>query len=62
MKPIIKNRIATFKPQGFIDGVNAHAMISMSDTAPLKKMDIDIVLISLQKIIYIRFNICLVKM
>ena len=57
MKPVTKNRIAIFYPQGFVDGANAPSYISMADTDYLLGLNnIDGVLISLKKVVFFNKN------
>lgn len=57
MKPITKNRIAIFYPQGFVDGANAPSFISIADTDYLLGLNnIEGVLISLKKVVFFNKN------
>ena len=61
MKPVTKNRIAIFYPQGFVDGANAPSYISMADTDYLLGLNnIDGVLISLKKVVFFLIKMDLV--
>lgn len=52
MKPIVKNKIAFFHPQGFIDGENVLEIISPYEIEALKPIKPIAVFISLKKIIF----------
>ena len=52
MKPALKNSLAVFYPQGFLDGENAKAIIEPQDIAYLANKKCEAVLISLKKIVF----------
>lgn len=56
MRAIVRNKIAVFNPQGFVDGVNAPALITGNDIAALNHNDISMVLISLGKVVFFNKN------
>jgi CheY-specific phosphatase CheX len=56
MRPIIKKKIATFYPQGFIDTNNAYSFITNDDIILIKKSDATMVLVSLKKVIFFNIN------
>jgi CheY-specific phosphatase CheX/anti-anti-sigma regulatory factor len=56
MKPIIKNKIATFYPQGFIDNNNASKFITYNDIKYIATANVDAVLISLSKVVFFNKN------
>jgi CheY-specific phosphatase CheX/anti-anti-sigma regulatory factor len=56
MKPIIKNKIAVFYPQGFIDNNNASKFIDYSDVKYTLTANVDAVFISFQKVVFFNKN------
>ncbi|KIM11284.1 MAG: chemotaxis protein CheC [Sulfuricurvum sp. PC08-66] len=56
MKPTVKNRVATFAIQGFVDGTNAPFFIAMDDVRYTHNLKVDMVLISLKKVVYFNVN------
>lgn len=56
MKPIIKNKIATFYPQGFIDNNNASKFIDYTDIKYTLTANVDAVLISFAKVVFFNKN------
>ncbi len=52
MRAVIKNKIATFYPQGFIDANNVVNLIQEDEIAHIIKMGVDAVLISLEKVVF----------
>jgi len=56
MKPIIKKRIASFYPQGFVDSNNAYSFITKDDIEFLEDKDITMVLVSLKRVIFFNVN------
>ena len=52
MKPALKNSLAVFYPQGFLDGENAKMIIEPLDIAFLATKKCEAVLISLKKIVF----------
>jgi len=57
VKPVVKNRIAIFYPQGFVDGANAPSFITVADTDYLLGLNnIDGALISLKKVVFFNKN------
>ena len=56
MTAVIKNKVAVFRPKGFIDASNASSLITLGDTFALEKSDINMVLISLKKVAYFNKN------
>lgn len=56
MKPTIRQRFAIFTPQGFLDGSNAPEIIPMQDFQYTLKLDVEGVLISLQRVIMFNKN------
>lgn len=57
MKPVVKNKLAIFYPQGFLDGANAPSYITVADTDYLQNLsNVDGVLISLKKVVFFNKN------
>jgi len=56
MRAIVKNGIAVFYPQGFLDGSSAESMISIDDIKATEGLKTDLVLVSLQKVIFFNKN------
>jgi CheY-specific phosphatase CheX/anti-anti-sigma regulatory factor len=56
MRPIIKNSIAVFHPQGFLDGNNAPFVIGISDRNFVLQKKCDAVLVSLKKVVFFNKN------
>lgn len=52
MKPIIKKKLATFHPQGFLDGGNARGVIEPQDINFVTSTKCEVILVSLKKIIF----------
>ena len=56
MKPILRKRIATFYPQGFIDTTNAYFIITDDDIQKLIPQDIRMVLVSFKRVVFFNIN------
>lgn len=56
MKPTVSNGIAVFSIQGFIDGTNAPFFITLDDIRYTQKLNVNLVLISLAKVVYFNVN------
>lgn len=56
MRPTVKNRVAVFHMQGFIDGTNAPFFIPLDDIKYTNSLKVDMILISLKKVIYFNVN------
>ena len=56
MKPILRKRIATFYPQGFIDTTNSYFIITDDDIKKLIPKDIRMVLVSLKRVVFFNIN------
>jgi CheY-specific phosphatase CheX/anti-anti-sigma regulatory factor len=52
MRPVIKNQLAIFYPQGFLDGESANAIIEPQDIAHLIEKRCEAVLVSMKKIVF----------
>lgn len=56
MRATVRKRIAIFYPQGFIDTNNAPFFISLDDMKNTQKLNVDMVLISLKRVVYFNIN------
>ncbi len=56
MRAVVKNGIATFHPQGFLDGNNAGALLSVEDIEATLRLNVDMILISLKHVIFFNRN------
>ena len=56
MRAVVKNRVGVFTPQGFLDGTTAPALVSLEDIQATKALNIDMLLVSLEKIIFFNKN------
>ena len=56
MRAIVKNGIGIFTPQGFLDGNNASSYLSIDDVAATAALKVDMVLISLKRVIFFNKN------
>jgi len=56
MRAIIKNGIGIFTPQGFLDGNNSAAFLSIEDVEATAELNVDIILVSLKKVVYFNKN------
>ncbi len=56
MRASIKDSIALFNPQGFLDGNNASSLLSVSDMEATLRLKVDMVLVSLKKVIFFNKN------
>lgn len=56
MKPVVKNNIGVFSPQGFLDGNNASAFFSIEDSQAIANLKVEMILVSLKKVIFFNRN------
>lgn len=56
MRPTLKNSVALFIPQGFLDGNNTESLLSVEDIKYLEGLNIEMVLVSLKKVIFFNKN------
>ena len=56
MRAVIKNGIGIFSPQGFLDGNNSSILVTFEDIEATKKLNADIILVSLKKVIFFNRN------
>ena len=56
MRAILKDGIAIFKPQVFLDGNSSEYFVSIDDIEATKKLDATLILVSLSKVIFFNRN------
>lgn len=56
MKPVVKNGIGVFSPQGFLDGNNSTAFFSIDDAEAVSNIKAEMILVSLKKVIFFNKN------
>lgn len=56
MRATVKNRVAVFSLQGFLDGTNAPFFIDLDDINHTYKLKVDMILISLKRVVYFNVN------
>lgn len=56
MKAVLKDGIAIFSPQGFLDGNNSATYLSIEDVEAATKLKADIILVSLKKVVFFNRN------
>jgi hypothetical protein len=56
MRATLKNRIGIFSPQGFLDGNNAPALLSIEDIKATEALNVEMLLVSLKKVIFFNRN------
>jgi len=56
MRAVVKNRIGVFSPQGFLDGTTAPTMLTMEDIKATQSLNMDMLLISLKKVVFFNKN------
>ena len=56
MRPMVKNGIALFSPQGFLDGNSSRSLFSIEDMAATTTLKVDMVLVSLKKVVFFNRN------
>ena len=56
MRALLKNGIAIFTPQGFLDGSSGNALLSIDDIENTIQQNADMVLVSLKKVIFFNRN------
>lgn len=56
MRATVKGRVAVFHPQGFLDGNNAPAYLTIDDIKATENLNIDMLLVSLKKVIFFNKN------
>lgn len=56
MRALVKKDIAMFVPQGFLDGNSTSAFLTIEDIEATKNLKVDMVLVSLKKVIFFNKN------
>ena len=56
MRAVVKNGIATFNPQGFLDGGSAASLLSVEDIEATLRLNVDMILVSLKRVIFFNRN------
>lgn len=56
MRAVVKNKIGIFHPQGFLDGTTAPAMMTVEDIRAAEALKVDMLLVSLQKVVFFNKN------
>lgn len=56
MRATVKGRVAVFHPQGFLDGNNAPSFLTMDDIKATEGLNVDMLLVSLKKVIFFNKN------
>ncbi len=56
MRALVKNGIGVFTPQGFLDGNNNASFLSIEDIDATAKLNVDMILVSLKKVIFFNRN------
>ncbi len=56
MRAVVKGRIGVFHPQGFLDGNNAPSFLTIDDIKATESLNIDMLLVSLKKVIFFNKN------
>ncbi len=56
MRATVKNRIGVFAPQGFLDGNNTPTLLTLEDIRATETLSIDMLLVSLKKVVFFNRN------
>ncbi|WP_372998415.1 chemotaxis protein CheX [Sulfurimonas sp.] len=56
MRPVVKNGIGIFSPQGFLDGNSCNSFLSMDDLAATSALKVDMILVSLKRVVFFNKN------
>jgi CheY-specific phosphatase CheX/anti-anti-sigma regulatory factor len=56
MKAVVKNGVAVFSPQGFLDGNSANSFLEIGDVEAAMNLKADLILVSLKKVIFFNRN------
>lgn len=56
MRAVVKDGIGIFYPQGFLDGNNAPLFLTLEDIKATEQLKVDMLLVSLKKVIFFNFN------
>ena len=56
MRATVKGRVGVFAPQGFLDGNNAPTFLTLEDIRATEHLNIDMLLVSLKKVVFFNRN------
>ena len=56
MRAVVKHGIGVFSPQGFLDGNSATSLLSVEDIEATVKLNADMILVSLKKVVFFNRN------
>lgn len=56
MRAVVKNGVGVFSPQGFLDGNNGSSFLSIEDIEATAKLNADMILVSLKKVVFFNRN------
>ncbi len=56
MRAVVKDGVGIFYPQGFLDGNNAPSFLTIDDIKATEQLKVDMLLVSLKKVIFFNFN------
>ena len=56
MRAVVKNGVGVFTPQGFLDGNNSASFLSIEDIEATTKLNVDMILVSLRKVVFFNRN------
>ena len=56
MRAVVKDGVGVFHPQGFLDGNASGAFLSIEDIEATSKLQVDMILVSLKKVIFFNRN------
>jgi CheY-specific phosphatase CheX/anti-anti-sigma regulatory factor len=56
MRAVVKNGVGVFSPQGFLDGNNSVAFLSIEDIEATSKLNADMILVSLKRVVFFNRN------
>jgi CheY-specific phosphatase CheX len=56
MRAVLKNGIAFFSPQGFLDGNNTSSFLGIEDVEATMQLNADMILVSLKKVVFFNKN------
>jgi len=56
MRAVVRDGVGVFTPQGFLDGTSSAALLSIEDIDTTIKLNVDMILVSLKKVIFFNRN------
>ncbi len=56
MRAVVKNGLGIFTPQGFLDGNSGNSFLSIEDVESTAKLNVEMVLVSLKKVVFFNRN------